>query len=124
MDESLEFGLPGLNERRNILSQYVNQYIVKAGTVEGGAGSARETGLWRRFLVSNNAVLYALQLTLFVICCSFVDYFHSAIFKMLGLLAVQTLMAAWVICMFNKACMQWSGLRRLLWIVCLSCSDS
>lgn len=52
MDESLEFGLPGLNERRNILSQYVDQYIVKAGTAEGGAGAASDTGLWRRFSVS------------------------------------------------------------------------
>ncbi|KAL3143353.1 hypothetical protein ABBQ38_002187 [Trebouxia sp. C0009 RCD-2024] len=50
MDESLEFGLPGLNERRNILSQYVDQYIVKAGTAAGGAGAASDTGLWRRFL--------------------------------------------------------------------------
>ena len=52
MDESLEFGLPGLNERRNILSQYVDQYIVKAGTAAGGAGAASDTGLWRRFSVS------------------------------------------------------------------------
>ena len=52
MDESLEFGLPGLNERRNILSQYVDQYIIKAGTAEGGAGAASDTGLWRRFSVS------------------------------------------------------------------------
>lgn len=52
MDESLEFGLPGLNERRNILSQYVDQYIVKAGTAEGGAGAGSDTGLWRRFSVS------------------------------------------------------------------------
>ena len=72
MDESLEFGLPGLNERQKIISQYVDLYIVKAGTAEGGAGAARETSLWRRFLVSNNPVLHALQLTLFVICCSFV----------------------------------------------------
>ena len=52
MDESLEFGLPGLNERRNILSQYVDQYIVKAGTAEGGAGAASDTGLRQRFSVS------------------------------------------------------------------------
>lgn len=52
MDESLEFGLPGMNERRNILSQYVDQYISKAGTAEGGAGAASDTGLWRRFSVS------------------------------------------------------------------------
>lgn len=51
MDESLEFGLPGLNERRNILSQYVDQYIVKAGTAAGGAGAASDTGLWRRLSV-------------------------------------------------------------------------
>lgn len=55
MDESLEFGLPGLNERRNILSQYVDQYIVKAGTAAGGAGAASDTGLWRRFLVGPQA---------------------------------------------------------------------
>lgn len=58
MDESLEFGLPGLNERRNILSQYVDQYIVKAGTAEGGAGAASDTGLWRRFSVSPKLFLF------------------------------------------------------------------
>ena len=52
MDESLEFALPGVNERRNILSQYVDQYIVKAGTAEGGAGAGSDVGLWQRFSVS------------------------------------------------------------------------
>ena len=58
-DQSRDFALvlatnrPGdLNERRNILSQYVDQYIVKAGTAAGGAGAASDTGLWRRFSVS------------------------------------------------------------------------
>ncbi|KAA6424075.1 MAG: ATPase family AAA domain-containing 3-B-like [Trebouxia sp. A1-2] len=49
MDEALEFGLPGLSERQQILSLYLDQYIFKAGTVEGGAGAASSRGLWQRF---------------------------------------------------------------------------
>jgi len=54
MDEALEFGLPGVSERQQILSLYLDQYIFKAGTVEGGAGAASSRGLWQRFSVSHN----------------------------------------------------------------------
>ena len=54
MDEALEFGLPGVSERQQILSLYLDQYIFKAGTVEGGAGAASSRGLWQRFSVSYN----------------------------------------------------------------------
>ena len=53
MDEALEFGLPGVSERQQILSLYLDQYIFKAGTVEGGAGAASSRGLWQRFSVSH-----------------------------------------------------------------------
>ena len=53
MDEALEFGLPGVAERQQILSLYLDQYIFKAGTVEGGAGAASSRGLWQRFSVSH-----------------------------------------------------------------------
>ena len=42
MDEALEFGLPQEEERKQILSLYLDRYIAKAGTSEGGAGSGQE----------------------------------------------------------------------------------
>jgi hypothetical protein len=36
MDEALEFPLPGPEERRRILQIYLDRYIAKAGTAEGG----------------------------------------------------------------------------------------
>ncbi|KAI7840123.1 hypothetical protein COHA_006164 [Chlorella ohadii] len=48
-DEALEFGLPGREERHRILQVYFDQYIVKAGTAEGGAGAAASRSLWERF---------------------------------------------------------------------------
>ena len=53
MDEALEFGLPGLAERQQILTLYLDQYIVKAGTAEGGAGAASSQGIWQRLQVSS-----------------------------------------------------------------------
>lgn len=41
MDEALEFGLPGLEERKKLLGLYLDKYIVKAGTAEGEAGAGR-----------------------------------------------------------------------------------
>ena len=51
MDEALEFGLPEVAERQRILALYLEQYIFKAGTAEGGAGSGSSVGLWARFSV-------------------------------------------------------------------------
>ncbi|PRW20514.1 ATPase family AAA domain-containing 3-B [Chlorella sorokiniana] len=48
-DEALEFGLPARDERHRILQVYFDQYIVKAGTAEGGAGAAASRSLWERF---------------------------------------------------------------------------
>ena len=53
MDEALEFGLPGIAERQRILALYLDQYIFKAGTAEGGAGSGSSVGLWARLSVSS-----------------------------------------------------------------------
>lgn len=39
MDEALEFGLPDTTERKAMLDLYLDRYIVKAGTEEGGAGA-------------------------------------------------------------------------------------
>lgn len=39
MDEALEFPLPGEGERLDILRLYLDKYIAKAGTAEGGAGA-------------------------------------------------------------------------------------
>lgn len=44
MDEALEFGLPGPDERRTILSLYLDKYIRLAGTEEGGAGAGAAGG--------------------------------------------------------------------------------
>ena len=35
MDEAIEFPLPGVTERRQILKMYLDSYIAKAGTTEG-----------------------------------------------------------------------------------------
>ena len=35
MDEAIEFPLPGMTERRQILKMYLDSYIAKAGTSEG-----------------------------------------------------------------------------------------
>ncbi|KAL4450227.1 hypothetical protein ABPG77_010896 [Micractinium sp. CCAP 211/92] len=43
-DEAIEFGLPGDAERHRILQVYFEQYILKAGTAEGGAGAAAARG--------------------------------------------------------------------------------
>lgn len=48
MDEALEFDLPGTAERKRILDIYFDKYIMKAGTAEGGAGSATSTGVMER----------------------------------------------------------------------------
>jgi ATPase family AAA domain-containing protein 3A/B len=48
MDEALEFDLPGAAERKRILDIYFDKYIVKAGTREGGAGSALSVGMVER----------------------------------------------------------------------------
>ncbi|KAK9814443.1 hypothetical protein WJX72_006002 [[Myrmecia] bisecta] len=48
MDEAMEFDLPGLAEREKILKLYLDQYIVKAGTAEGGAGSSTRIGVLTR----------------------------------------------------------------------------
>lgn len=40
MDEALEFPLPSAAERKHIIALYLDQYITKAGTVAGGAGTA------------------------------------------------------------------------------------
>ena len=61
MDEALEFGLPGVSERQQILTLYLDQYIFKAGTVEGGAGAASSRGLWQRFSVQCPSALHAVQ---------------------------------------------------------------
>jgi ATPase family AAA domain-containing protein 3A/B len=36
MDEAIEFPLPGVDERRQILKMYLDSYIARAGTSEGG----------------------------------------------------------------------------------------
>ena len=51
MDESLEFALPGLAERQQIIALYMDQYLVQAGTAEGGAGSGSRRGLGERLRV-------------------------------------------------------------------------
>ncbi|KAL4421615.1 hypothetical protein ABPG75_010906 [Micractinium tetrahymenae] len=43
-DDAIEFGLPGDAERHRILQVYFDQYILKAGTAEGGAGAAAARG--------------------------------------------------------------------------------
>lgn len=43
MDEALEFGLPDAQERKVMLELYLDRYIVKAGTEEGGAGAGALT---------------------------------------------------------------------------------
>ncbi|KAK9844676.1 hypothetical protein WJX74_005413 [Apatococcus lobatus] len=48
MDEALEFGLPGTQERFQLLKLYLEQYIIKAGTAEGGAGSGSVQGIGAR----------------------------------------------------------------------------
>lgn len=40
MDEALEFPLPSAAERKHIIALYLDQYIAKAGTAAGGAGTA------------------------------------------------------------------------------------
>lgn len=45
MDEALEFGLPGEDERLKIITLYLDRYISKAGTAEGGAGAAATQGI-------------------------------------------------------------------------------
>eukprot|EP00798_Chlamydomonas_sp_ICE-L_P020713 gene20713-27525_t len=49
MDEALDFGLPGPNERKKILDLYLDRYITKAGTAEGEAGSGVATSIFERF---------------------------------------------------------------------------
>ena len=51
MDEALEFPLPGPAERAAILQLYVDSYIAKAGTAEGGESAvhsvaALSEGFW------------------------------------------------------------------------------
>lgn len=56
MDEAIEFPLPGVDERRQILKMYLDSYIARAGTSEGGAGSgASEKGWLRRMLMGQKA---------------------------------------------------------------------
>ena len=73
MDEALEFGLPGQAERQQIISLYLDQYVVKAGTAEGGAGAGSSQGIWQRFLVGPLISLACYNiciLTLFLLCAS------------------------------------------------------
>ena len=44
MDEALEFGLPQEEERKQILSLYLDRYIAKAGTAEAGGGDSSAAG--------------------------------------------------------------------------------
>ncbi|GFR42049.1 hypothetical protein Agub_g2865 [Astrephomene gubernaculifera] len=44
MDEALEFGLPQEAERLRLLGLYLDKYIAKAGTAEGGAGAGKSGG--------------------------------------------------------------------------------
>ncbi len=47
MDEALEFGLPGHEQRKAMLALYLDRYIVQAGSAggaEGGAGAAAGVG--------------------------------------------------------------------------------
>ncbi len=48
MDEALEFPLPTAEERKRILALYLDKYITKAGTAEGGAGAGASTGIITR----------------------------------------------------------------------------
>lgn len=48
MDEALEFPLPDERLRMALLRQYIEQYIAKAGTAQGGAGAAAAVGLGER----------------------------------------------------------------------------
>lgn len=48
MDEALEFPLPGERERLDILRLYLDKYIAKAGTAEGGAGAGGQTSFFAR----------------------------------------------------------------------------
>eukprot|EP00798_Chlamydomonas_sp_ICE-L_P022724 gene22724-29884_t len=48
MDEALDFGLPGPNERKQILTLYLDKYIAKAGTAEGEAGSGKASSISER----------------------------------------------------------------------------
>jgi ATPase family AAA domain-containing protein 3A/B len=45
MDEALEFPLPSSSERRQIIQLYLDLYISKAGTAEGGAGAGAAVSL-------------------------------------------------------------------------------
>ncbi|KAL4854855.1 ATPase family AAA domain-containing protein 3 [Chlorella vulgaris] len=47
-DEAIEFCLPEAAERHKILQVYFDLYVVKAGTVAGGAGAATSRGMWAR----------------------------------------------------------------------------
>ncbi|PSC70197.1 ATPase family AAA domain-containing 3-B [Micractinium conductrix] len=47
-DEAIEFALPGDAERHRILQVYFDQYILKAGTAQGGAGAGAATGVFAR----------------------------------------------------------------------------
>jgi ATPase family AAA domain-containing protein 3A/B len=48
MDEALEFPLPTPGERKKMLELYMDKYITKAGTAEGGAGAGSGGGLKQR----------------------------------------------------------------------------
>lgn len=48
MDEALEFPLPGAGERLDILRLYLDKYIAKAGTEEGGAGAGGRASFFGR----------------------------------------------------------------------------
>jgi ATPase family AAA domain-containing protein 3A/B len=48
MDEALEFPLPNPGERKKMLQLYMDAYITKAGTAEGGAGAGTGGGLKQR----------------------------------------------------------------------------
>lgn len=63
MDEALEFPLPGQHERLEILRLYLDKYIAKAGTAEGGAGAGSSQSVFGRigaFLRYDGSVMYGI----------------------------------------------------------------
>lgn len=66
MDEALEFPLPGEGERLDILRLYLDKYIAKAGTAEGGAGSGGGVSFFGRI----GAMLRCDMMTLQTLACA------------------------------------------------------
>ncbi|CAG9462978.1 unnamed protein product [Pedinophyceae sp. YPF-701] len=55
IDEAVEFPLPGEAERKLMLELYIDQYIAKAGTEAGGAGSESGGGLLSKIGIGRGA---------------------------------------------------------------------